>query len=211
LKKASPSKGLLCEDFEPARIARDYQKGKAAAVSVLTEDRYFQGDRSYLKQVREAVEIPILRKDFIVDAFQIPESRLLGADAVLLIAALLDEKQLVEFLELAVGLRLAALCEVHDEAEMKKVLNCGADLVGINNRNLRTFEVDLQTTFDLAPLAGKNTVLVSESGIRGWADLELMRDAGVSAVLVGETLIRQEDPARAVRNLYNPEAPVPEA
>jgi indole-3-glycerol phosphate synthase len=210
IKKASPSKGLFREDFDPPAIARAYEKGQAAALSVLTEDRYFQGDRAYLQQVRSSVDVPILRKDFIVDPLQIPESRVLGADAILLIAATLTDGLIREFLGLADRLHLAALCEVHDETEMRRTIDCGATLIGINNRDLRTFEVDLQTTFDLAPLAPEGTILVSESGIRGWADLELMRDAGVSAVLVGETLIRQRDLCQAVRNLFNPRAPVPD-
>jgi indole-3-glycerol phosphate synthase len=211
LKKASPSKGILREDFDPPEIARGYAKGGAAALSVLTEDLHFQGSRSYLQAVREVVKIPLLRKDFVVDPFQIPESRLLGADAILLIAGILSDSQLKEFLRLAGQLHLSALCEVHDQEEMRRVVNAGARLIGINNRDLRTFEVTLQTTFDLVPLAPGDAVLVSESGIRCWADLEILRDAGVSAVLVGETLIRQKNVAQAVRNLYNPGAPAPAA
>jgi len=209
LKKASPSKGVFREDFSPPDIALAYQKGGAAALSVLTENLYFQGDRAYLRQVRETVRLPVLRKDFIVDPFQSPESRLLGADAILLIASILSDERMRNSLDLARRLHLSALCEVHDETEMKRMVDCGATLSGINNRDLKTFEVDLQTTFDLVPLAPEGTVLVSESGIRTCADLELMRDAGVSAVLVGETLIRQKDLRRAVRNLYDPSAPAP--
>ncbi|NUN97518.1 MAG: indole-3-glycerol phosphate synthase TrpC [Candidatus Omnitrophica bacterium] len=209
LKKASPSKGILREDFDPPRIAQGYKKGGASALSVLTEKLHFQGDPAYLAQVRDHVPLPILRKDFIVDRFQIPESRLLGADAILLIASILTDSQISEFIRLAETLHLAALCEVHDEEEMSRVVGCGARLIGINNRDLRTFEVTLQTTFDLAPLAPEDAVLVSESGIRCWADLEILRDAGVSAVLVGETLIRQADVAQAARNLFDPRAPSP--
>jgi len=209
IKKASPSKGVFREDFNVPEIARGYAKGGAAALSVLTEDRYFQGNRAFLAAVREAVKIPFMRKDFIFDKFQIPESRLLGADAILLIAAVLSDKEIREFMELAKQLHLAVLCEVHDEIEMKRVGDCGATLIGINNRDLRTFEVSLQTTFDLVPLAPDYAVLVSESGIRCYADLEILRDAGVDSVLVGETLIRQNDVAQAVRNLYNPNAPTP--
>lgn len=209
IKKASPSKGVLREDFDPPRIAEGYKKGGAAALSVLTERLHFQGDPAHLAQARERVALPILRKDFIVDRFQIPESRLLGADAILLIAALLTDSQISEFLRVAASLRLAALCEVHDEEEMRRVVGCGARLIGINNRDLRTFEVTLQTTFDLAPLAPADALLVSESGIRCWADLEILRDAGVSAVLVGETLIRQSDVTQAARNLFDPRAPSP--
>ena len=209
LKKASPSKGILREEFNPVEIAASYRKGGAAALSVLTEDLHFQGDRSYLNLVRETVDLPLLRKDFIFDEFQIPESRLLGADAILLIAGLLSEQEMRHLLEIAAELGLDVLCEVHDAQEMKKAVGVGADLIGINNRDLTTFEVDLQTTFDLVPLAPEGAILVSESGIRGWADLEILRDAGVDAVLVGETLIRQEDMVQAIRNLYNPRAPVP--
>lgn len=209
LKKASPSKGMLREDFNPQEIAQGYAKGGAAALSVLTENLHFQGDRSFLPAVREVVKIPLLRKDFIFDRYQIPESRLLGADAILLIAAMLTDKEIIEFRQLAEKLHLATLCEVHDETEMKRVVDCGARLIGINNRDLRTFEVTLQTTFDLVPLAPDNAVLVSESGIRCYADLEILRDSGVSAVLVGETLIRQTDVRQALKNLYNPNAPAP--
>ncbi|MCB9770703.1 MAG: indole-3-glycerol phosphate synthase TrpC [Candidatus Omnitrophica bacterium] len=209
LKKASPSKGLFREDFVPAEIARAYVKGGAVGLSVLTETIHFQGHPSYLQEVRDAVAQPILRKDFIVSAHQIPESRILGADAILLIAALLSDAQIREFLDLAKELHLDALCEVHDEAEMKRVIDCGADFIGVNNRDLRTFEVDLQTSFDLFPLAPEGAVLVGESGIRCWADIELMRDIGVDAVLVGETLIRQDDITQAARNLYDPNVPTP--
>jgi indole-3-glycerol phosphate synthase len=209
LKKASPSKGVLREDFHPVEIAQAYQKGGAVALSVLTEKNYFQGDPAFLSQVRTSTNLPLLRKDFIVDEIQIPESRVLGADAILLIAAILEDDQVRRFLDLAKQLHLAALCEVHDAAEMERMVACGAGLIGINNRNLRNFEVDLQTTFDLVPLAPEDTVLVSESGIRGYADLELMRDVGVAAVLVGETLMRQEDPSKALKNLYDPNSPVP--
>lgn len=209
IKKASPSKGLLRDDFDPPLIAREYSKGGAQAISILTEDKYFQGDRGYVAQVREIVDKPLLRKDFIVDKFQIPESRLLGADALLLIAAILTDEQIREFLKIARSLHLSVLCEVHDGEEMRRVVGCGAQLIGINNRDLRTFKVDLQTTFDLVPLAPEESILVSESGIRCWADIELMRDVGVSAVLVGETLMRQDDLRQAVKNLYDPGAPAP--
>lgn len=209
MKKASPSKGVFREDFQPAEIAQAYVGGGAAALSVLTESKYFQGSPDYLGIVRNTVKLPLLRKDFIFDEFQIPESRLLGADAILLIASILTNSAMRRFIELARSIHLAVLCEVHDETEMKRVIDCGADLIGINNRDLRTFEVTLQTTFDLVPLAPKKAVVVSESGIRCYADLEILRDAGVSAVLVGETLIRQKDLRQAIRNLYNPAAPSP--
>ncbi len=209
LKKASPSKGVFREEFVPTEIARAYVRGGAAALSVLTESNHFQGRPEYLQDVREAVAQPILRKDFIVSPHQIPESRLLGADAILLIAALLSDEQMKEFLNLAGKLHLDALCEVHDEVEIKRVIDCGSKFIGINNRDLRTFEVDLQASFNLIPLAPEGTTLVAESGIRCWADIELMRDIGVDAVLVGETLIRQEDLTQAARNLYAPDAPTP--
>jgi indole-3-glycerol phosphate synthase len=209
LKKASPSKGLFREDFIPADISRAYVKGGATALSVLTETNHFQGHPRYIQEVREAVAQPILRKDFIVSPHQIPESRLLGSDAVLLIASLLTDDQIREFLALAKDLFLDALCEVHDETEMKRVIDCGANFIGVNNRDLRTFEVDLQTSFDLIPLAPEGATLVAESGIRCWADIELMRDIGVHSVLVGETLIRQENLTQAARNLYDPNMPTP--
>ncbi|GMV65937.1 MAG: indole-3-glycerol phosphate synthase 2 [Candidatus Hinthialibacteria bacterium] len=209
MKKASPSKGVFREEFEPREIALAYAKGGAAALSVLTEEKYFQGHPGYLKVVHETVKIPALRKDFIIDAFQVPESRLLGADAILLIASILTNSEMKRFIDLARSLNLAVLCEVHDETEMRRVIDCGADLIGINNRDLKTFEVTLQTTFDLVGLAPKKSVVVSESGIRCYADLEILRDVGVSAVLVGETLIRQSDLSQAIRNLYNPSAPSP--
>lgn len=210
LKKASPSKGLLREDYDLESIAEGYVRGGAAALSVLTEDNYFQGSREYTARVRGVVDQPILRKDFIVDPIQVPESRILGADAILLITTILSDEMITELLVLTKKLKLAALCEVHDAEEMRRVAACGADLIGINNRDLRTFEVDLQTTFDLMPLAPEGVVTISESGIRGHADLEVLRDAGVDAVLVGETLIRQPNVEQAVRNLYDPSAPVPE-
>ncbi len=177
MKKASPSKGVFREEFEPREIALAYAKGGAAALSVLTEEKYFQGHP--------------------------------GADAILLIASILTNSEMKRFIDLARSLNLAVLCEVHDETEMRRVIDCGADLIGINNRDLKTFEVTLQTTFDLVGLAPKKSVVVSESGIRCYADLEILRDVGVSAVLVGETLIRQSDLSQAIRNLYNPSAPSP--
>lgn len=209
LKKASPSKGLFREDFVPADISRAYVKGGASALSVLTETKHFQGAPEYLAEVRESVAQPILRKDFIVSAHQIPESRLLGADAILLIAAILDDDRLRRFMDLARELHLDALCEVHDLREMERVVECGARFIGINNRDLHTFRVDLQTTFDLVPHAPEDATLVGESGIRCWADIELMRDIGVHSVLVGETLIRQDDLTQAARSLFDPGAPTP--
>jgi indole-3-glycerol phosphate synthase len=209
VKKASPSKGLLRSDFKPVEIAQGYQRGGARAISVLTEDNYFQGHREYLSQIRETVRLPLLRKDFIVDPFQVPESRLLGADAILLIAGALTDSQLRDLILLAQQLHLETLCEVHDKTEMKRVVDAGAILIGINNRDLKTFEVSLQTTFDLVPLAPDNAILVSESGIRCAADLQILQDVGVNAVLVGETLIRQADVTQAIRNLYDPQVPAP--
>lgn len=207
LKKASPSRGLLREDFNVKEIAQGYQQGGANALSVLTESNYFQGAREYVQAVRETVSLPILRKDFIVDPIQIPESRLLGADAVLLIAAILTYEQMQQYLELCRQLGLSALCEVHDQTELDCVLETGANLIGINNRNLRTFEVDLQTTFTLMRSIPDGITTVSESGIRCYSDIQILRDTGVDAVLVGEKLIRQPDVAQAVKNLFDPDCP----
>lgn len=201
IKRASPSKGLIREDFDPAKIAAEYEKGGAAALSVLTETNYFEGDLAYLRQVREAAEIPILRKDFLVDPLQIPESRLRGADAVLLIVAALDDARLRQMLVLSRRLSLTGLVEVHSEGELERAIAAGAGVVGINNRNLETFEVSLQTTFDLLPRMPDTVVKVSESGIESHLDVALLRDAGVDAILVGESLMRQTNVRAAVRKL----------
>lgn len=201
VKKASPSKGLICPDFHPAEIAKRYEAAGADALSVLTEEAYFQGSAQVLRKVREAVSLPLLRKDFVISPYQIYEARAIGADAVLLIAALLDEDTLKEYKKTADSLGLASLMEAHSEEELKKVLNAGAEIVGINNRDLKTFRVDLKTTVRLAKLVPPGCILVSESGIISRADMTAAEKAGADAVLIGETLMRSGDPAATLREL----------
>ena len=190
VKKASPSKGIIKENFNPVEIAVAYEKAGADAVSVLTEEYYFKGCSQYLKQIRQAVNIPILRKDFIIDEYQIYEAKLIGADAILLIVAILNKETLTSFMVLASRLGLDCLVEVHDEKELEIAINCGADIIGINNRNLKTFEVSLETTKRLTTLISKECIIVSESGISTNNDMKELKACGANAVLVGETLIR---------------------
>lgn len=192
VKRASPSKGLIRADFEPAAIARAYAQGGASAISVLTDRRFFQGDLAYVRMVKDAAPLPVLRKEFIVDPFQLYESRAAGADAILLIAAALGE-EIPRYLELAAEAGLHCLVEVHDRCEMEQVLAAGARVIGINNRDLRTFETRLETTEALASLVPDDRVLVSESGIFTRADVERVAAAGARAVLVGEALMRADD------------------
>ncbi|MFP4027942.1 MAG: indole-3-glycerol phosphate synthase TrpC [Candidatus Brocadiia bacterium] len=201
VKKASPSAGLIRDDFNPTDIAKAYERGGAHCISVLTDEPFFQGCPEYLQQVKAAVKIPILRKEFILDPIQVVQSRSLGADCVLLIVACLSRDQLSELLGLAGEWGLDALVEAHDTDELEIAKSCGAELIGINNRNLRTFEVDLSTTQRLAADLPAETVLVSESGISGPEDIEQLKQCGVDAVLVGELLMRSEDIEGAVRRL----------
>jgi indole-3-glycerol phosphate synthase len=203
VKKASPSAGVIREDFDPVRIARAYERGGAACVSVLTDRRFFQGEPAYLTQVRGAVGLPVLRKDFLLDELQVVEARALGADAVLLIVAALDAARLAGLLSAARDLGMDALVEVHDEPQLEAALSAGARLIGVNNRDLRTFEVDLGVTERLAPRVPEGVVLVAESGIRTPADVARLADCGVKAVLVGETLMRADDIAAATHTLKN--------
>ena len=202
VKKASPSKGVIRPDFDPAAIARSYEAGGAACLSVLTDIDFFQGSDAYLQQARAACALPVLRKDFVVDAWQLHEARVLGADCVLLIAAALDDVQLAEFAFIADELGMDVLVEVHDLDELERALPVPARLLGINNRNLRTFEVSLQNTLDLQASVPLDRVLVTESGILAPADVALMRGAGVNAFLVGEAFMRQPDPGIALRDLF---------
>ncbi|MBN8716990.1 indole-3-glycerol phosphate synthase TrpC [Thermomonas sp.] len=202
VKKASPSKGVIRADFDPAAIARSYAAGGAACLSVLTDVEFFQGSDAYLQQARAACALPVLRKDFVVDAYQLYEARALGADCVLLIAAALDDGRLSEFGFLAAELGLDVLLEVHDLDELERALPVPARLLGINNRNLKTFEVSLQTTLDLKPAVPADRVLVTESGILVPDDVARMRAAGVHAFLVGEAFMRQPDPGAALRDLF---------
>ena len=203
VKKASPSKGVIRADFDPAAIARSYEAGGAACLSVLTDIDFFQGSDAYLQQARAACSLPVLRKDFVVDAWQLHEARMLGADCVLLIAAALDDVQLAEFAFIADELGMDVLVEVHDLDELERALPIPARLLGINNRNLRSFEVSLQNTLDLKDMVPADRVLVTESGILAPADVALMRGAGVNAFLVGEAFMRQPDPGTALRELFD--------
>ncbi|MDZ4074361.1 MAG: indole-3-glycerol phosphate synthase TrpC [Hylemonella sp.] len=206
VKKASPSKGVLREDFIPADIAQSYAEGdgqtSAACLSVLTDRQFFQGQPDYLKQARASCELPVLRKDFMVDPYQIYESRAMGADCILLIAACLDDAQMADLEAIARGLDMAVLVEVHDGAELDRALKLKTPLVGINNRNLRTFEVSLETTLALRERVPADRLLVTESGILDRADVQRMRTAGVHAFLVGEAFMRAPDPGLALAELF---------
>ncbi|OWK34538.1 indole-3-glycerol phosphate synthase TrpC [Fimbriiglobus ruber] len=193
VKKASPSAGIIRQDFDPVAIARTYAKHGAACISVLTDEEYFQGHLNYLSAVREAVPCPLLRKDFILDRYQLLEARAAGADAALLIAEILPGNRLAELHRDAVALGLDVLVELHDAHELPRVLDCGAVLVGINNRDLRTFTTRLDHTLDLMPKIPREVTVVSESGIRTYDDLHKLAAAGVRAVLVGESLMRAPD------------------
>jgi len=206
LKKASPSAGIICSDFDPVKIGRIYEQSGASAISVLTETRYFLGALEFLLQIREVVSIPILRKDFIFDEYQVYESKANGADAILLIAAILTDKQLYELISLAHRIGLDALVEVHTEEELRRVLRTEAQIIGINNRDLKTFKVDLATTTKLAPIIIKNDkmdkrVIVSESGIRISEDVRVVAEAGADAILVGEALMRGGGIRKKVKEL----------
>lgn len=200
-KKASPSQGVIRPDFDPAAIAASYKEGGARAMSVLTDRDFFQGDLSYIPLVRNTVDLPVLRKDFIIDEIQIDEAGLYGADAILLIAAILDQAQMAEYLAKAIELGMDVLVEVHDEAELEQALAAGSRLIGVNNRDLRDFSVDLGTTFRLKQRLPAGIPLVSESGIRDRNDIQRLRDEGVSAALIGESLMRAPDPGAALRAL----------
>ena len=202
IKKASPSKGVIREDFIPADIAQSYAEHGAACLSVLTDRDFFQGSPDYLKQARASCDLPVLRKDFIVDAYQVYEARVMGADCILLIAACLDDTRMAELEALAHSLGMAVLVEVHDGAELDRALNLKTRLLGINNRNLRTFEVSLNNTLDLLSRVPADRLLVTESGILGAADVKTMRDAGVHAFLVGEAFMRAPDPGAALAKVF---------
>ncbi|CAH0118758.1 MULTISPECIES: indole-3-glycerol phosphate synthase TrpC [unclassified Paenibacillus] len=205
VKKASPSKGLIRPDFHPVEIARSYEAAGTDCISVLTDETYFQGSNDYLTSVRRAVGVPILRKDFTIDARQIYEARLIGADAILLIAAILTPSQIAEYIDTAKSIGLDALVEVHDSAELEAVLELNkATLIGINNRNLHTFETDLRTTERLIGQMPDGVTIVSESGIAGPEDIEFVRAAGAHAVLIGEHFMRQPVVAQGVTDLLGP-------
>ena len=213
VKKASPSAGVICKDFDAVRIAREYEAARASCLSVLTDEKFFQGSLEYLKQIRAAVKLPLLRKDFIIDERQILEAIEWGADAILLIVAILDDNQLNHFQSLASAAGLAILVEVHDETELDRALAAGAQLVGVNNRNLKTFTVDLATTERLAAKlwsspGGKEKFLVAESGIHTRADVERLRQCGAGAILVGESLMRGESISIKVEELLGVSRPL---
>jgi indole-3-glycerol phosphate synthase len=203
LKKASPSGGLIRSEFDPTALARAYAEGGATCLSVLTDEPYFQGHAEHLKAARKAVDLPVLRKDFVLDPWQVYESRAIGADCILLILAALGDEQASELAELARALDLDVLAEVHDRAELNRALWLQTSLVGINNRNLKTLRTDLQTSIDLAPLVPPDRFLISESGIATHADVQRLAAAGVHCFLVGESLLRQPDVAEAARALLN--------
>ena len=202
IKKASPSKGVLREDFIPADIAQSYAEFGAACLSVLTDSQFFQGCADFLKQARASCQLPVLRKDFMIDAYQIYESRAMGADCVLLIAACLDDAQMAEFEAIARSLDMAVLVEVHDRAELQRALRLKTPLMGINNRNLNTFEVTLDTTLSMIGDVPKDRILVTESGILNRDDALRMGSAGVNAFLVGEAFMRAPDPGAALAALF---------
>ncbi|HBV86180.1 MAG TPA: indole-3-glycerol phosphate synthase TrpC [Desulfosporosinus sp.] len=201
VKKASPSKGIIAESFPYVQIAQEYEQAGANAISVLTEPKFFLGSDSYLTEIKEQVKIPVLRKDFIIDSYQIYEAKIMGADAVLLICALLDVNKLRDYIEIADSLGLTALVETHTEAEIFSALKADARLIGINNRNLNTFEVDLNTTASLRHLVPERVILVSESGIQTSEDIQKLRQSKVNAVLIGETFMRNPDKVAVMKTL----------
>lgn len=202
IKKASPSKGVLRADFIPADIAQSYAEHGAACLSVLTDKDFFQGSIDYLKQARASCDLPVLRKDFMVDAYQIYESRAMGADCILLIAACLDDAQMADFEAIALALDMAVLVEVHDAGEMERALRLKTPLIGVNNRNLKTFEVSLDTTLTLKASVSPDRILVSESGIASPDDVAWLRKSGVQAFLVGEAFMRADEPGLALAKLF---------
>jgi len=201
IKKASPSSGLICRDFNPKKIARSYERNGAAAVSVLTEEKYFLGDILHLLSVKESVNIPILRKDFIIDEYQLYESRAFGADAVLLIASLLDVEEIVKFIKISKNMGMETLIEVHYEEDLEKALSTPAEVIGINNRNLKDFSVDLNVTKNLRKKIPGKKIVVSESGIKRREDVLLLKNTGINAILVGQVLLESEDISRKLKEL----------
>lgn len=202
IKKASPSKGLLRSEFDPIAIAQSYEKQGATCLSVLTDESYFQGSALYLQQARQACSLPVIRKDFIIDAYQVLEARAMGADAILLIAACLDDAQMASLEALAIALGLSVLVEVHDAIEMQRALQLKTPLIGVNNRNLQTFEVDVTLTERLQKQVAQNRIVVAESGISSAAQVKQLRQHHVHAFLIGETFMRAPDPGLALQALF---------
>ena len=202
IKKASPSKGVLREHFVPAEIAQSYEQGGAACLSVLTDVDFFQGSDAFLQQARQACSLPVLRKDFMVDPYQIVEARAIEADCILLIVSALSDAQMQELNHCALELGMDVLVEIHDEAEFERAMDLPPNILGINNRNLHTFELSLDTTFNLLPKVPKGTLLVTESGILGQEDVKAMRDKNVHSFLVGETFMRADDPGAHLKKLF---------
>ncbi|MBX8600072.1 indole-3-glycerol phosphate synthase TrpC [Pseudomonas cichorii] len=210
IKKASPSKGVIREDFQPAEIARSYQAGGATCLSVLTDIDFFQGADAYLQEARAACKLPVIRKDFMIDPYQVIEARALGADCILLIVAALDDVKMAELAAVAKGVGLDVLVEVHDGDELERALKTlDTPLVGVNNRNLHTFEVSLETTLDLLPRIPRDRLVITESGILNRADVELMEISDVYSFLVGEAFMRAEQPGAELQRLFFPERGVP--
>jgi indole-3-glycerol phosphate synthase len=203
VKRASPSRGILCPDFDPVALASDYARGGAAAISVLTEENYFGGSLDHLAAIREAVKLPLLRKDFIFDIYQIYETAAYGADALLLIAAVLSQEQLGQLLSLSHRLGLKCLVEIHNEIEAGRALSCGAEIIGINNRDLRTFETDINTTRRLRPLLPREQIVVSESGIRSREDIKKLKQWRINAALIGEALVTAADKPAKLREFLS--------
>ncbi len=202
IKKASPSKGVIRADFDPPAIAQSYAAAGAACLSVLTDAQYFQGHESYLQAARAACSLPVIRKDFIVDPYQVYEARAIGADCILLIVSALDDAQMADLYAQATGLGMDVLVEVHDREEMQRALRLDLPMVGVNNRNLRTFATSLQTTLDLLADVPESVLVVTESGIHTQADVKLMRDNGIHAFLVGEAFMRAESPGAELQKLF---------
>ncbi len=203
VKRASPSKGLIAQNFDPVKIAKNYEQGGAAAISCLTDEKFFAGHLEYLAAIRENVSLPILRKDFIIDEIQIEEARAFGADAILLIVAALNPSRLKELLRKARELGLEALVEVHDAQELEVALEAGAEIIGVNNRNLKTFEVKLETSLELRKLAPPQIPFVAESGIKDASDIRRLQEADIRAALIGESLMRAKDPKEKLAEFLN--------
>jgi len=205
VKRTSPSKGRIREDFDPLKIASIYEANGAAAISVLTDKEFFEGGNSYLSQIKEAVSLPLLRKEFIIDPYQIYETRIIGGDAVLLIASLLEEKTLRQFINLAESIGLSPLVEIHSREELDKALAAGAEIIGINNRNLETFSTDLRTSMELVSSIPENKIMISESGVSTREDIEALMQKGIHTFLVGEALIKAPDIGKKLMKLLGGE------